>query len=245
MLDSPWKVLAANEAMRRPASVGCGRPAIAIADPELTVGLPPSLTAATGMDALSHALEAYCAPGYHPMADAIAIEGVRLVRDWLARAVRDGTDIEARGHMMSAAAMGATAFQKGLGAVHAVSHPIGALYNTHHGRTNAAAMPYVLAFNAPVIGEKMQRLANHLSLGARGQGEQAAVAAVRDWIIELRGEIGMPSTIAELGVEPGRFEEIAALAVVDPTAGSNPVPLTEKNVLALLGHMYEGTLPHA
>lgn len=220
-------------------------PAIAIADPELTVGLPPSLTAATGMDALSHALEAYCAPGYHPMADAIAIEGVRLVRDWLARAVRDGTDIEARGHMMSAAAMGATAFQKGLGAVHAVSHPIGALYNTHHGRTNAAAMPYVLAFNAPVIGEKMQRLANHLGLGARGQGEQAAVAAVRDWIIELRGEIGMPSTIAELGVEPGRFEEIAALAVVDPTAGSNPVPLTEKNVLALLGHMYDGTLPDA
>ena len=133
-------------------------PRIAILDPELTVGLPPSLTAGTGMDALSHAIEAFCAPSYHPMADAIAMEAVRLVKDYLPRAVRAGDDIEARGQMMSAAAMGATAFQKGLGAVHSVSHPIGAIYGVHHGLTNGVVIPYVLAFNAPAIGEKMQRL---------------------------------------------------------------------------------------
>lgn len=217
-------------------------PVVAIADPELTVGLPPSLTAGTGMDALSHCLEAYYAPGYHPMADAIAMDGVRLVRDWLVRSVRDGKDIEARSHMMAAATMGGTAFQKGLGAVHAVSHPIGALYNTHHGLTNAVVMPYVMAFNAPAIGEKMQRLANHLGLGKRGQNEQAAISAIRDWILELRDELGMPTTIAELGVEPARFEEIATLALVDPTAGSNPVPLTKDNVRQLLIDMHEGVL---
>ncbi len=218
-------------------------PRIAIADPELTVGLPPGLTAATGMDALSHCLEAYCAPGFHPMADAIAIEGIKLVSDWLVRAVRDGSDIEARGQMMAAAAMGATAFQKGLGAIHAISHPIGALYNCHHGLTNAVAMPYVLAFNAPAIGAKMQRLADWLGLGATSAlTPVSAVAAVRDWTLELRANTDIVNSIAELGVEPTRFNEIAALAVVDPTAGTNPVALTEENVRGLLIDMHEGNL---
>lgn len=216
-------------------------PRIAILDPELTVGLPPSLTAGTGMDALSHAIEAFCAPSYHPMADAIAMEAVRLVKDYLPRAVRAGDDIEARGQMMSAAAMGATAFQKGLGAVHSVSHPIGAIYGVHHGLTNGVVMPYVLAFNAPAIGEKMQRLAAYLGF-SDGKSGSSAVRAINDWILELRSEIGIPATIADLGVEKEKFGDIARLAVVDPTAGTNPVPLTEENVRELLGEMHSGTV---
>ncbi len=216
-------------------------PRIAIADPELTIGLPPSLTAGTGMDALSHAIEAYCAPSYHPMADAIAIESVRLIRDWLVPAFRDGTNIDARGQMMAAAAMAATAFQKGLGAIHSVSHPIGAIYGTHHGLTNAVVMPYVLAFNAPAIGEKMQLLASYL--GLKGSSTpNAAVSAIRDWSLALRADLGIPPTIADLGVEPKRFDEIAALAVDDPTAGTNPVPLTKENVRALLEDMHHGVI---
>ena len=133
-------------------------PKVTICDPELTVGMPPHITAGTGLDALAHCLEAYCAPGYHPMADGIAVEGMRLVKEYLPRAYRDGADIEARAHMMSAAAMGATAFQKGLGAIHALSHPVGALYDTHHGLTNAVFMPYVLAYNRPAIEAKIERL---------------------------------------------------------------------------------------
>ncbi|MFT3732150.1 MAG: iron-containing alcohol dehydrogenase [Hyphomicrobium sp.] len=218
-------------------------PKIAILDPELTVGLSPALTAGTGMDALSHAIEAFCAPSYHPMADAIAIESVRLVKDYLPRAVRTGDDIEARGQMLSAAAMAATAFQKGLGAIHSVSHPIGALYGTHHGLTNAVAMPYVIAFNAPAIGEKMQRLATYLGLGGgKSLSQVAAVQAINDWILELRSEIAIPPTIAELGVGADRLTEIARLAIVDPTAGTNPVPLTQNNVEELLAEMHAGTI---
>lgn len=216
-------------------------PRIAILDPELTVGLPPLLTAGTGMDALSHAIEAFCAPSYHPMADAIAMEAARLVKDYLPRAVRVGDDIEARGQMLSAAAMAATAFQKGLGAVHSVSHPIGAIYGVHHGLTNGVVMPYVLAFNAPAIGEKMQRLAAYLGLSG-GKSGSSAVRAINDWILELRSEIGIPVTIADLGVEKEKFAEIARLAVVDPTAGTNPVPLTEENVRELLGEMHSGSV---
>jgi alcohol dehydrogenase len=192
-------------------------PAITICDPELTVGLPPLLTAGTGMDALAHCLEAYCAPGYHPMAEGIAVEGMRLVKENLARVVVDGADIEARAQMMSAAAMGATAFQKGLGGIHALSHPVGALYNTHHGMTNAVFMPYVLAFNAKAIDERMVRLAMWLGLKAH------STAGVIDWVLRLREEVGVPHTLAGLKVDGARIDEIAPAAEVDPTAGGNPV----------------------
>ena len=157
-------------------------PKITICDPELTVGMPPAITAGTGMDALAHCLEAYCGLAYHPLADGIAVEGMRLVKDNLARAYKDGGDLEARAHMMSAAAMGATAFQKALGAIHALSHPVGALYDTHHGLTNAVFMPYVLAFNRPAIEEKIARLAAYLGLAAdvRRVPRLGAGAAGRD-----------------------------------------------------------------
>ena len=218
-------------------------PRIAILDPELTVELPPALTAGTGMDALSHAIEAFCAPSYHPMADAIAMESVRLVKEYLPQAFRSGDDIEARGQMLSAAAMGATAFQKGLGAVHSVSHPIGAIYGVHHGLTNAVVMPYVLQFNAGAIGNKMKRLAVYLGLiDSSVSNPNHAVDAIRMWIMDLRKEIGIPETTADLGVEPSLFDHIAELAVADPTAGTNPVPLTPQNVKALLEDMHAGVI---
>ncbi len=163
-------------------------PKVAICDPELTVDMPPVITAGTGMDALAHCVEAYCAPSYHPMADGIAAEGTRLVKENLARAVKDGGDLEARANMMAAAAMGATAFQKGLGAIHALSHPIGALYDTHHGLTNAVLMPYVLAFNRKAIEDKIKRLAAAIGL-------RPNFRAVMAWVLQLRAEIGVPHTL--------------------------------------------------
>jgi alcohol dehydrogenase len=209
-------------------------PAIAICDPELTVGLPPYLTAATGMDALAHCLEAYYAPGYHPMAEGIAVEGARLVKENLLRATRDGADIEARGHMMSAAAMGATAFQKGLGGMHALSHPVGALYNTHHGMTNAVFMPYVLAFNQSAIAEKTARLAAWLGLAKQSH------AGLIDWVLRLREDLGVPHTLAGLQVDGARIDEIAAAAVVDPTAGGNPVKLDKAAATKIFTAALEG-----
>ena len=216
-------------------------PRIAIADPELTLGLPAPLTAATGMDALSHCIEAYCVPSHHPMADAIAIEGTRLVKNWLAGAVRDGGNVEARAHMMAAAAMGATAFQKGLGAVHALSHPIGSIFGCHHGLTNGVVLPYVIAFNRAAIGDKMQHLATCLGLPAKSP--QAAVDSIIDWLLGLRREIGIPHRIADIGVAPERFDEITTMALSDPTAPTNPVKLTAPDIQRLLGAMYEGALP--
>ena len=192
-------------------------PVIAICDPELTVGLPPYLTAGTGMDALAHCLEAYCAPGFHPIAEGIAVEGMRLVKENLARVVANGSDIEARGHMMSAAAMGAAAFQKGLGGIHALSHPVGALYNTHHGMTNAVFMPYVLTFNDKAIAERMVRLAMWLGLKTH------RTAGIIDWVLRLREDIGVPHTLGGLKVDGARIDEVAAAAEVDPTAGGNPI----------------------
>ena len=206
-------------------------PQLAICDPLLTVGLPPHLTAATGMDALSHCIEALCAPGYHPMADAIALEGAMLAKLWLAEATVNGANIEARSNMMAAAAMGATAFQKGLGAVHSLSHPIGSLYGVHHGLINGVLMPYVLAANAPVIGSKMQRLANHLELAG---DKDEATSSVIDWIVELRGQLGIPNTTQELNITADRFPTIAALAVKDPTAPTNPLPLKAEVAIAML-----------
>ncbi|HYB12750.1 MAG TPA: iron-containing alcohol dehydrogenase, partial [Myxococcota bacterium] len=169
-------------------------PAIVICDPGLTVGLPPHLTAATGMDALAHNLEAYCAQGYHPLADGIALEGMRLLHDWLPVAVRDGANLVARAYLMAAASMGAAAFQKGLGAIHALSHPIGAVLDSHHGLTNGVVMPYVLAFNRSAIQEKMERLGRYLGLPGRG------VEGVLDWVLALRTEIGIPHSVASLGM---------------------------------------------
>ena len=192
-------------------------PAIVIDDPELTVGLPPHITAATGMDALSHCLEAYCAPGYHPLADGIALEGMRLVKENLPAAVKDGKDLVARANMMAAASMGATAFQKGLGGMHAISHPLGALYNTHHGLTNAVVMPYVLEFNRSAIDARMVRLARFLDLANPG------FKAVQYWILALRKEIGIPHTLKDIGVDDKRVDEVAKMAAADPSAGGNPI----------------------
>jgi len=194
------------------------QPAVVISDPELSTGLPPRITAATGMDALAHCLEAYCAPGFHPMADGIALEGMRLVKEWLPVAVKDGKNVLARAHMLAAASMGATAFQKGLGAIHSLSHPVGAVHNSHHGETNGVVMPYVLVFNRPAIEEKMTRLARYLGLANPG------FQAVLDWVQALKKEIGIPDTLADLGVKEADIERLVPMAVDDPSTGGNPRP---------------------
>jgi len=210
-------------------------PKIAICDPELTLGLPPMLTAGTGMDAFSHCLEAYCVPSYHPLADGIAIEGMRLVRDNLARAVKDGGDIEARANMMAAAVAGATAFQKGLGAIHALSHPVGALHDTHHGLTNAVFAPYVLAFNRKAVDEKIRRLAAYLGL-------EPSFRAFLDWVLALRAEIGIPHTLAGLDVDDRNIDRIVAMAPNDPTAGGNPVLFDKRAARTIFKRALEGRL---
>lgn len=212
-------------------------PVTVIADPELTVGMPAFITAGTGMDALAHCLEAYCAPGYHPMADGIAVEGVRLVFENLPTAFANGSDLTARAHMMSAAAMGATAFQKGLGAIHSLSHPVGALYDTHHGMTNATFMPYVLRFNRHAIEDRIARLAAYCGIAGGFDGFYDAVMA-------LRTKLGVPhrlgDLIPDLAMDEARKTLIAEMAIVDPTAGGNPVELTRKAVLELLDAAIEG-----
>jgi alcohol dehydrogenase len=209
-------------------------PVVTICDPELTVGLPAKLTMGTGMDALAHCLEAFCAPTYHPMSAGIAVEGIRLVKDNLARAVANGKDIDARGNMMSAAAMGAVAFQKGLGAIHSLSHPVGSLYNTHHGMTNAVFMPYVLVMNRAAISDKISYLAQVLYLKNGFDG-------FLDWVLDLRRQTGAPHTLKELGVpDTSKADLIAKMAIADPTAGTNPVPLTEANAKALFLAAFEG-----
>lgn len=210
-------------------------PAVVIADPELTVGMPPAITAGTGMDALAHCLEAYCAPAYHPMSEGIAVEGARLVKEALPRAVADGGDLAARADMMSAAAMGAVAFQKGLGAIHALSHPVGALYDTHHGMTNAVFMPYVLAFNRVAVEDKIARLAAFM-------GIEGGFAGFMDWLIDLRAAIGVPPGLQGLGVDATRLDTVARMAVADPTAAGNPVPLDEEGARALFRAAYEERL---
>lgn len=202
-------------------------PAIVIMDPELTIGLPASLTAATGMDALSHCLEAYCATYYHPMAEGIALEGMRLIKEYLLRAYQDGKDMEARTNMLVASAMGATAFQRGLGAMHALAHPLGALYDAHHGRLNAILMPYVLMANRSVIEEKIIRLANHLSISNGFDG-------FLDWVLQMRMELGIESTLSELGIDDAHIDRIAKMATEDAAAGSNPVIFTQEQYKLIL-----------
>lgn len=196
-------------------------PKIAIEDPELAVGLPPFLTMATGMDALAHCFEAYCVHAFHPLADGIALEGIRIVDTYLPRAVENGSDLEARAYMFAAASMGATAFQKGLGAIHSVSHPVGARYDTHHGLTNGVIFPYVLACNRAAIADKIPHIARALDLPGRD------FDAVLEWILALRKKLGVPHTLAELGVKQADAGIIAADAAKDPTAGSNPRQLSE------------------
>ncbi|MGQ0834070.1 MAG: iron-containing alcohol dehydrogenase [Gammaproteobacteria bacterium] len=212
-------------------------PAIVIEDPELTVGLPPHITAAVGMDALSHNLEAYCAPAYHPMADGIAVEGMRLIKEWLPVAVKDGKNVEARAHMMIASTMGATAFQKGLGAMHSLSHPCGANLDTHHGLTNGVVMPYVLAFNRASIEEKLGRLAAYLEL------PKPSSTAVLDWVLELRQTIGIPHTLAALGVKEEHAAPFSKMAEADPSTPSNPRPVTAKEFEQLYRSAIAGRLP--
>jgi len=211
-------------------------PAIVIEDPRLTVGLPAHLTAAVGMDALSHNMEAYCSPLFHPMADGIALEGMRLVKEWLPAACADGDDLRARGNMQVASTMGATAFQKGLGAMHSLSHPCGSLLDTHHGLTNGVVMPYVLTFNAHAIEEKMTALARYLDL------PDPSGKSVQSWVLALRDQIGIPHTLAELGVTEDLIPKIARMAVDDPTAPTNPVKLTVANLEALYANAINGEL---
>ena len=206
-------------------------PGIVIADPELTVGMPAFITVGTGMDAFAHCLEAYCAPGYHPMADGIAVEGIRLVLENLPKAYANGKDLTARAHMMSAAAMGATAFQKGLGAIHSLSHPIGALYDTHHGMTNAVFMPYVLKFNRDAIEERIARLSAYVGIKGGFDGFYKTVLKIRK---DLKVPHALPGLIKDLSMDKKRKTLIAEMAIVDPTAGGNPVKLTKKAALSLL-----------
>jgi alcohol dehydrogenase len=201
-------------------------PTVTICDPELTVGMPRAITAGTGMDAFAHCLEAYSSPFFHPMSQGIALEGLRLVNEYLPRAFADGTDIEARGQMMAAAAMGAVAFQKGLGAIHALSHPVGAHFGTHHGTTNAVVMPACLAFNRPAVEDKLGQAAAYL--GIKG-GFDGLAARVND----LNAMFGFPKGLAGMGVTADRIPELAAQAIEDPSAGGNPVPMTLENTTAL------------
>jgi hypothetical protein len=211
-------------------------PAQVILDPQLTVGLPASLTAATGMDALSHNLEALCSPFYHPMAEGIAVEGISLVHRYLPRAVADGSDIEARTQMLVCSSMGATAFQKGLGAMHALAHPLGALYNAHHGTLNAILMPYVLKANRDAVEEKIIRLNRYLGLTKTG------FDGFLDWVIELRAQLGIPNTLAMINIDDNDSETVGKMAVADPSAGGNPISFSREEYQrifedAVAGHL--------
>ncbi|MAQ83228.1 iron-containing alcohol dehydrogenase [Psychromarinibacter halotolerans] len=206
-------------------------PAVVICDPELTVGMPKHITAGTGLDAFAHCVEAYSSPHYHPMSQGIALEGMRLVKEFLPRAYADGTDIEARAEMMSAAAMGATAFQKGLGAIHSLSHPIGAHHHTHHGTTNAVFMPVVLKFNADAIRDKFDRAAAYLGIDGGFDG-------FCDFVDGFNDSLGIPKTLSELGVKDPDLDVLTADALKDPSCGGNPVEMTAENTRPL----YEAVL---
>ncbi|MEM7507486.1 MAG: iron-containing alcohol dehydrogenase [Pseudomonadota bacterium] len=201
-------------------------PSVVICDPELTVGMPPTITAGTGMDAFAHCLEAFCSPHYHPMSQGIALEGMRLVKQNLPRAFADGADLEARAHMMSAAAMGATAFQKGLGAIHALSHPIGAHHNTHHGTTNAVVMQAVLRFNRGAVEDRLADAGAYL--GIRGGFD-----GFYNFVGGLNETLGIPKTLTALGVQNPDLEVLVASALTDPSTGGNPVEMTAENTRAL------------
>lgn len=201
-------------------------PTVTICDPELTVGMPAFVTAGTGMDALAHCLEAYSSPHYHPMSQGIALEGMRLVFENLPMVYRDPGNLTARAHMMSAALMGAVAFQKGLGAIHSLSHPVGAVYGTHHGTTNAVVMPAVLDFNRPAIEDRIKAAAAYLGIAGGFDG-------FRQQIVALSSELGIPNGLAAMGVQADRLDELTVMALEDPSCGGNPVAMTPQNTRAL------------
>src|SRR5476649_1480776 len=211
-------------------------PSVVILDPELTVGLPAKLTAATGMDALSHNLEAYCSPFYHPMATGIAVEGIRLIKQFLPRAVKDGQDLDARLQMLVASSMGATAFQRGLGAMHALAHPLGALYDAHHGMLNAILMPYVLKANESVIADRIELLARYLELA------QPSFTSFLDWVLMMRDTLGIPHTLSEIGINAHDAAKVGEMAVVDGSAGTNPIPFSAAEYSRIFVTAVEGLL---
>ncbi len=211
-------------------------PGVVISDPELTVGLPSGVTAATGIDAFVHCFEAYCTPGFHPLADGIALEGMRLIQEYLPRACENGKDIEARSRMLAAASMGATAFQKGLGAVHAIAHPVGAFFNTHHGLTNAVLLPYVIVHNRSAIGAQLRVIARTLDLAGD------PYAAFLDWVLEFRRRLRIPHTLAELGVTLDDPDTIGREASLDPSAGGNPLPTDAATYARLFRSAVKGDL---
>ena len=202
-------------------------PSVVICDPELTVGMPKFITAGTGMDAFAHSLEAYCSPHYHPMSQGIALEGMRLVKDYLPRAFADGNHLEARAQMMSAAAMGATAFQKGLGAIHALSHPLGAMYHTHHGTTNAVVMLPALRSNRPAIETRISAAADYL-------GIEGGFDGFYDFVAALIAQLEIPPNLTALGVTDPDVDAVVRAALTDPSAGGNPVEMTYDNTKSLL-----------
>ena len=212
-------------------------PSIVILDPILTVGLPSKITAATGMDALAHNLEAYCAPGYHPMADGIALEGIRIINDWLLEAVKNGSNIEARQNMLTAASMGSTAFQKGLGAIHSLSHPVNALNNIHHGLSNAIFMPYVLTFNKDVIEKKIIKICDYLEFQDR------SFNGFVNWILDLRKKLDMPHKLSEV-IDEKDFDlnRLSKMALADPSTSGNPKKLTENDMKIMYQHSMTGEL---
>lgn len=212
-------------------------PSIVILDPCLTVGLPSKITAATGMDALAHNLEAFCAPGFHPMADGIALEGMRLINKWLLIAVNDGKNLDARMNMLTAASMGSTAFQKGLGAIHSLSHPVNALNNVHHGLSNAIFMPYVLSFNKDVIKEKIIKICEYLEL------KEISFNGFIDWTLKLRKDLDIPHKLSEV-IEEKDFDinRLSKMALEDPSTGGNPKKLTVEDMKIMYEHSMSGNL---
>ena len=208
-------------------------PAIVILDPDLTIELPPSLTAFTGMDVLAHCLEAYSSNFFHPLSQGIALEGISIVKKYLVRAFKDGKDIEARSNMLCGSSMGSTAFQKGLGAIHSLSHPVGAIYNSHHGLTNAVFMPYVLVRNREAIEEKINAVARYLDL------ENSTFEGFMKWILDLRKELKIPHTLKELINDNSRLEEMSKMALNDPSTGGNPISLTQNDFFDLYKNSYD------
>ena len=212
-------------------------PSIVILDPVLTVGLPPKITAATGMDALAHNLEAYCAPGFHPMADGIALEGMRIINNWLIKAVKNGNDLEARMNMLTAASMGSTAFQKGLGAIHSLSHPINALNNVHHGLSNAIFMPYVLTFNKDKIENKIIKICDYLEI------KDNSFNGFIDWVLNLRKELNIPHKLSDVIKEKDfDIERLSKMALDDPSTGGNPKKLSIDDMRNMYQHSMKGNL---
>ena len=210
-------------------------PDLVILDPELTISLPPHLTAATGMDALAHCLEAYCSEVYHPMAHGIAIEGVRIIKNNLVDAFKDPENLFARSQMLVSSPMGSTAFQKGLGAIHSLSHPINAIHDLHHGLTNAIFMPYVIKFNQSVIEEKMKRLSKYIEL------KNQSFDGFLEWILDLRKQLLIPHTLKELNVKFD-FDKLSKMALVDPSTPTNPIVLSQEDMKVLYLNSYEGNL---